>query len=277
MRSNWLSSASACWVSAHSALRALVGDDLLGHLGQRAVAQDHQMQVEKALELRRGVLRDVVGPARPARCGPWRSRCRSAPARLRLASAQCRSAATSSRVWVSRCARPMAMPPETPMPWMVKDIGARLEARGARTRDAEARAALERLRVLSCLAPRASRLTRFLQTSPRSTGRCRSSPLPRPAPLVSMRDPRALGGGEHHHAHDALCVHPPSVARKPYLALMLAGELGELGRRPRVQAQLVDDLNFPLLHCPDSPAACASRPRRRPKRPCHHHSSGSLR
>ena len=32
-------------------------------------------------------------------------------------------------------------------------------------------------------------------------------------------------------------------------ALELAGELGQLGRRARVQAELVDDFSFLLLHC----------------------------
>src|SRR3990172_6335615 len=55
------------------------------------------------------------------------------------------------------------------------------------------------------------------------------------------RDRGAIAGGKHHHAHDAFRVHPAAAARQPEFALEAARDLGELGRSPRMQAQLVDD------------------------------------
>lgn len=65
-------------------------------------------------------------------------------------------------------------------------------------------------------------------------------------------DLAAFGGGKHHHAHDALGVDPSPVAADPDLAGKLAGELGELGRGPRVQSELVDDFDFGLGHGSDT-------------------------
>ena len=78
----------------------------------------------------------------------------------------------------------------------------------------------------------------------------------------------ALGGRQHHDAHDALGVHPAAVAGEPDFALETAGELRELGRGARMQAELVDDFNFPLLHCSGSRVTCGRPPRRRRTRPC---------
>src|SRR3569833_754036 len=59
---------------------------------------------------------------------------------------------------------------------------------------------------------------------------------------------RALGRGQHHHAHDALAVHHMVTAREPHLAFETGSELDELCRRPRMQTELVDDSNPLALH-----------------------------
>ena len=61
-------------------------------------------------------------------------------------------------------------------------------------------------------------------------------------------DARALGGGKHHYAHDAFGVDSASVAAHPHFRGKLPGELREFRRRPRVQAEPVNDFNFPLQH-----------------------------
>src|SRR6185436_8583214 len=61
-------------------------------------------------------------------------------------------------------------------------------------------------------------------------------------------DGGAFARGEHHHAHDALRVDAAAVARQPELALVAARDLGQLGRGPRVQAELVDDLYLSARH-----------------------------
>ena len=62
---------------------------------------------------------------------------------------------------------------------------------------------------------------------------------------------RALGTArrQHHHPHDALGIDAPAVALDPDVAAVLAGHLRQLGRGARMQAQLVDDFSFLLLHC----------------------------
>ena len=77
-------------------------------------------------------------------------------------------------------------------------------------------------------------------------------------PLGLERHLRALAGGEHHHAHDALGVDAAAVARHRDVALVLRRELRELGRRARVQAELVDDLNLALLHTTGSSSMCST-------------------
>jgi hypothetical protein len=54
--------------------------------------------------------------------------------------------------------------------------------------------------------------------------------------------------GQHHHAHDAFGVNSPAVAAHEDLALKAAGQLGELGRSPRMQAQLIADADVGLDH-----------------------------
>src|SRR5437763_1737759 len=76
------------------------------------------------------------------------------------------------------------------------------------------------------------------------------------------RDLRSLAGGEHHHAHDALRVDLAAVARDLHVALKFGCELRQLGRSARMQAQLVDDLNFALVHR-RKPSRTATRPRSR--------------
>src|SRR5271154_3016817 len=61
-------------------------------------------------------------------------------------------------------------------------------------------------------------------------------------------DPAAFARSEHHHPHDALGVYLAPITGERDLALIMARQLGELGRRPGVKAQLVDDLNFLLTH-----------------------------
>src|SRR6185369_5808256 len=80
------------------------------------------------------------------------------------------------------------------------------------------------------------------------------------------RDFRSLAGRQHHHAHDALGVHLAAVARDLHVALEFRRELRQLGRGPRVQPQLVDDLNLALVHTPGRPRR-AARLRSRPKSP----------
>src|SRR4051812_46003032 len=46
---------------------------------------------------------------------------------------------------------------------------------------------------------------------------------------------------QHHHAHDALGIDATTVPREEDLAAKAAGQLGELGRRARMQAELVTD------------------------------------
>src|SRR3569623_3721783 len=59
---------------------------------------------------------------------------------------------------------------------------------------------------------------------------------------------RALGRGQHLHAHDALTVHHVVTTREPHLAIETTSELAELRRRPRMQTELVDDSNPLALH-----------------------------
>src|SRR4051812_49867630 len=47
---------------------------------------------------------------------------------------------------------------------------------------------------------------------------------------------------QHHHAHDALGIDAAAVPGKEDLAAEAAGQLGELGRRARMQPELVIDL-----------------------------------
>jgi hypothetical protein len=67
------------------------------------------------------------------------------------------------------------------------------------------------------------------------------------SPLVSILDHGAHAGGQHHHAHDALGV-DAAVARLMNIAGKTAGQLGELGRRAGVQAQLIADGRGGLDH-----------------------------
>src|SRR5262245_30931345 len=59
---------------------------------------------------------------------------------------------------------------------------------------------------------------------------------------------RATLGGEHHHAHDALAVHLEIVAHHGDVSLVLRRELHDLGRRPGVDAILVDHLHRAFRH-----------------------------
>src|SRR5438128_12309738 len=63
-------------------------------------------------------------------------------------------------------------------------------------------------------------------------------------------DGGAQARGEHHHAHDALRIHAPPVARDPHAALEFRRRLRELGRGARVQPELVADLDRALDHQP---------------------------
>jgi hypothetical protein len=54
-------------------------------------------------------------------------------------------------------------------------------------------------------------------------------------------DGGADAGRQHHHAHDALGIHAPIVSRHEHIALKAAGQLGQLCRGTRMQAQLIDD------------------------------------
>lgn len=61
-------------------------------------------------------------------------------------------------------------------------------------------------------------------------------------------DGRAFCGGQHHHAHDALCVDALTVASHPHLAGILRGELSEFGGSSCMQAEFVDDECVLILH-----------------------------
>src|SRR6185369_11212780 len=125
----------------------------------------------------------------------------------------------------------MAMPAETPAPCRVKQASAMAARGGAPAFASGFSTAL------------------VLVGSFTLAGSFAFAELVRVGALGLDHDGGALAGGQHHHAHDALGVHAPAVARQPDLARELARGLGELGRGPRVQAQLVDDLSFRLGHC----------------------------
>src|ERR1700682_6151146 len=124
-----------------------------------------------------------------------------------------------------RCACPIAMPPDTPMPCIVKQT---LEGTARMPSGIMALLALVELVAEELLDGGARR---FLV-----------------GPVGFQLDRGAQPRGEHHHAHDALRVHAPPVARDPHRALELGGHLRELGRGARVQAQLVGDLDGALDH-----------------------------
>src|SRR5688500_6278892 len=105
-----------------------------------------------------------------------------------------------------RCAWPMAMPSETPMPCMVKQTEGLISLPFAELVGDERLDGVERRRLVLALG--------------------------------LELDARAQARGEHHHAHDALGVHAPGVARDEELRLEAPGELGELGRGARVQPEL---------------------------------------
>src|SRR5688572_5945810 len=133
-----------------------------------------------------------------------------------------------------RCAWPMAMPPETPMPCIVKQtVGA------AAVRSVERALAVPETVIAPSLA--------FAElVGEELLDRVDGLGLVRALGLQFDRAPDARG--EHHHAHDALRVHAPAVARDPYPALVARGRLRELGRRTRVQAELVGDRDGALEH-----------------------------
>src|SRR5688500_2751945 len=63
-------------------------------------------------------------------------------------------------------------------------------------------------------------------------------------------DRRPQARGEHHHAHDALRVDAPALARDPDRGSEAPGCLRELGGGARVQPELVGDRDALLLHQP---------------------------
>src|SRR5689334_12457884 len=113
------------------------------------------------------------------------------------------------------------MPPETPMPWSAKLTmqGARVGGSLLSFSKAVADERTERLHRLRFVG------TRDLQ-----------------------RDLRSLAGSEHHDAHDAFRIDLAAVAHDLHVAVELRGELRELRRCARMQAQLVDDLDFASKH-----------------------------
>src|SRR5262245_26494264 len=156
----------------------------------------------------------------------------------------------------------MAMPPDTPMPWMVKLMAK--QSRGPRagrrektlpgSRGAGANRGY-RDRAKAGGSPPGPR--------PPAPGPRKSFPFPelvadqldqRGHGLFLVRavgldgDDRALGRRQHHDPHDALGVDAAAFARDPDLGGELGRELRKLRGSPGMQAQLVYDLNFPLLH-----------------------------
>src|SRR5471032_3014839 len=123
------------------------------------------------------------------------------------------------------CACPMAMPPETPMPCMVKQTFDAVAARAPS-------GVMSRALVELVVEERLERVDggHFVDA-------------------VGLElDGRAEARGEHHHAHDAFRVDAPPVARDPHARLELRCHLRELGGGARVQAQLVGDLDGALDH-----------------------------
>jgi hypothetical protein len=68
------------------------------------------------------------------------------------------------------------------------------------------------------------------------------------SPSVSSVTLGADAGGQHHHAHDALGIDAAFAAADPDFAGEAAGQLGQLGRGARVQAQLIADGRGRLDH-----------------------------
>ena len=54
--------------------------------------------------------------------------------------------------------------------------------------------------------------------------------------------------GQHHHAHDALGIDAAPISAHVYVANESPSQLGQLGRRAGVQAQLIADFDGGLLH-----------------------------
>src|SRR5438477_648929 len=109
-----------------------------------------------------------------------------------------------------RCACPMAMPPETPMPCIVK-----LTADGA-------------ARVPSGLMGSLRLVELVGEELLDRVGRRRLV-----GPFGLELDRRPHSSREHHHAHDALRIDAPAVALDPDAALELRRRLRELGRGAR--------------------------------------------
>src|ERR1700680_2435707 len=109
----------------------------------------------------------------------------------------------------------MAMPPDTPIPWMVKE---QVAAAG----------------LMVTVSPALVELVDEQLLDRRERGFLVGA-------LGLQLDRRAQARGEHHHAHDALGVHAPALALDPDAALEPGRRLGELRRGPRVQPELVGD------------------------------------
>src|SRR5262245_55227832 len=118
-----------------------------------------------------------------------------------------------------RCACPMAMPPDTPMPCIVKltlDAGPVMSFAFAELVGEEFLDGVGRLLLVGAVG-------------------------------LDL-DHGAQARRQHHHAHDAFRVHAPAVARDPHLARELPRGLRELRRSARMQPQLVGDLDRALDH-----------------------------
>src|SRR5436190_19471119 len=130
----------------------------------------------------------------------------------------------------------MAMPPDTPMPCMVKLIkGGECWAGIACPLDPRS------LSFVSVLFP----FPKFLvdQSNQRRHG------LGFVGTIGFYGDQGTLCCRQHHDAHDAFCIDFAALAGDPHFGCKPARQLSKLGRRTSVKPELVYDLNVPLLHC----------------------------
>ncbi len=119
--------------------------------------------------------------------------------------------------------------------------------------------------------PHASFLTRSLQTSPRSAGAMPSIASSSSGPLVSIMTVEPLAA--------ASIITPMmllALTRRPLRDIQTShwywpASWVSLADARACRPELVDDLNFQLLHFPDSPAAFASHLPRRRRWPCVDH------
>src|SRR5262245_20761193 len=139
-----------------------------------------------------------------------------------------------------RCAWPMAMPSETPMPCIVKQTEELTAGSYDQRREGSVRS--RRPRTLRGRIPRGAPPPLASLALPELVGEEPLEGVEARGPVLAVGlelDRGAQARGQHHHAHDALGVHAPRLAGDEELGLEGRGDLGELGRGTRVHPQLV--------------------------------------